>query len=86
MSNLPESATLQEIVDLISTANESDTSSRDFGEVLAENIANICEYYELTDKDSEFILYSFIGLEEQANSKTLKNASKAQKIINKKGK
>jgi hypothetical protein len=86
MNILPESATLQEIVDLISKTNEADTSLRDFGDVLTENISYICKGYELTDEDSEFIVYSFLGLEEQGNSKTLQNASKAQKIINKKGK
>ena len=86
MNNLPETVTLQGITELISKVIEADTSFRKDSEVLIESISKVCDNYELTDQDMNYITYSFLGLEEQANSKTLLNASKAQKIINKKGK
>ena len=86
MNNLPETVTLQGITELISKVIEADTSFREDSEVLIESISKVCDNYELTDQDMNYITYSFLGLEEQANSKTLLNASKAQKIINKKGK
>lgn len=83
MKNLPDSLTLEELLDIISKEMEG-TPSEKFTEKLIITIGILKDVYDIDENANNYILYSVLGLEEQSNKRTLTNAQAAQKIINKK--
>lgn len=83
MKNLPNSLTLQNLIEIISNEMEG-TPSEKITEKLITTIGILKDTYEIDEKANNYILYSFVGIEEQANKKTLSNAQAALKIITKK--
>ncbi|MBL5899299.1 hypothetical protein I7V27_10145 [Lelliottia amnigena] len=83
MKNLPDSLTLEELLDIISKEMEG-TPSEKLTEKLIITIGILKDVYDIDENANNYILYSFVGLEEQSNKRTLTNAQAAQKIINKK--
>ncbi|EFK7550282.1 MULTISPECIES: hypothetical protein [Enterobacterales] len=83
MKNLPDSITLEELLDVISKEMEG-TPSEKLTEKLIITIGMLQDVYDIDENANNYILYSVVGLEEQSNKRTLTNAQAAQKIINKK--
>ncbi|UCQ23895.1 hypothetical protein [Edwardsiella piscicida] len=83
MKNLPDSITLEELLDVISKEMEG-TPSEKLTEKLIITIGMLQDVYDIDEIANNYILYSVVGLEEQSNKRTLTNAQAAQKIINKK--
>ncbi|MBA0204177.1 hypothetical protein [Pectobacterium aroidearum] len=83
MKNLPDSITLEELLDVISKEIEG-TPSEQLTEKLIITIGMLQDIYDIDENANNYILYSVVGLEEQSNKRTLTNAQAAQKIINKK--
>ncbi|MEE9658728.1 hypothetical protein [Enterobacter cloacae complex sp. CARB60] len=83
MKNLPDSITLEELLEVISKEMEG-TPSEKLTEKLIITIGMLQDVYDIDENANNYILYSVVGLEEQSNKRTLTNAQAAQKIINKK--
>lgn len=86
MSQYPEQTTLEELVMIISENIGRLAVENSFTEKLQRELELVEENYELSADDKQYIVYSFTANEDHSNQKTLLNASKAQKIINKKKK
>ncbi|EMK6559473.1 hypothetical protein GCS57_003476 [Vibrio cholerae] len=86
MSQYPEQTTLEELVNIISENIGNSAVENSFAEKLQRELGLVEENYELSADEKQYIMYSFIGNEDHSNKKTLLNASKAQKIVNKKKK